>query len=149
MLGLLRSRKVVKPPRLPEGIRIYALGDIHGRADLLTDMFTLIDTDSARSPANRVFEVYLGDYIDRGPYSSYTLDLLIERSFKRETAFLKGNHEAHFLEVVLESAKIDDWLLFGGLQTLMSYGIQPTINPSTAEQTDLILSTNPMKQTLR
>ena len=87
MLGLLRSRKVVKPPRLPEGIRIYALGDIHGRADLLTDMFTLIDTDSARSPVNRVFEVYLGDYIARGPYSSHTLDLLIERSFKHETAF--------------------------------------------------------------
>jgi len=138
MLGLLRSRKVVKPPRLPEGIRIYAFGDIHGRADLLKDMFTVIDADLARSPPNRPIEVYLGDYIDRGPHSGPTLDLLIERSFKRETVFLKGNHEACLLEVLREPAKFDEWRNFGGLQTLMSYGIQPTLNPSAAEQDDLI-----------
>jgi len=138
MLGLLRSRKDVKPPRLPEGIRIYAFGDIHGRADLLEQMFAVIDVDLARNPANRAIEVYLGDYIDRGPYSGYTLDLLIERSFKRETVFLKGNHEAFFLEVLREPAKIGDWRAFGGLQTLMSYGIRPTLNPDTDEQAELI-----------
>ena len=45
MLGFLRSRRVVKQPRLPEGIRIYAFGDIHGRSDLLKKMFTMIDAD--------------------------------------------------------------------------------------------------------
>jgi serine/threonine protein phosphatase 1 len=138
MLGFLRSRRIVKQPRLPEGIRVYAFGDIHGRSDLLKEMFTVIDADIARNPVSRPIEVFLGDYIDRGPNSAHTLDLLIERSFDRETVFLKGNHEAYFLEVLRDPAKLEDWRQFGGLQTLMSYGIQPTFSPNTNEQTDLI-----------
>jgi serine/threonine protein phosphatase 1 len=138
MLGFLRSHKVRRLPRLPEGIRIYALGDIHGRSDLLKQMFTVIDADIARNPIGRPIEVFLGDYIDRGPDSAHTLDLLIERSLSRETVFLKGNHEAHFLEVLRDPAKLEDWRQFGGLQTLMSYGIQPTLNPDASEQADLI-----------
>ena len=138
MLGFLRSRRIVKQPRLPEGIRIYAFGDIHGRSDLLKEMFTLIDADIARNPVSRPIEVFLGDYIDRGPDFAHTLDLLLERSLYCETVFLKGNHEAYFLEVLRDPAKLDDWRQFGGLQTLMSYGIQPTLNPDAAERTDLI-----------
>jgi serine/threonine protein phosphatase 1 len=138
MLGFLRSRRVTKLPRLPEGIRIYALGDIHGRSDLLKEMFAVIDADLARNPIHRPIEVFLGDYIDRGPYSAHTLDLLIERSLYRETVFLKGNHEAYFLEVLRDPAKLEGWRQFGGLQTLMSYGIQPTLNPDASEQADLI-----------
>jgi serine/threonine protein phosphatase 1 len=138
MLGFLRPRRTVKQPRLPDGIRIYALGDIHGRADLLKQMFAVIDADIARNPAPRPIEVFLGDYIDRGPDSDYALDLLIERSRSRETVFLKGNHEAYFLEVLRDPAKLEDWRRFGGLQTLMAYGIQPSLNPSAAEQTELI-----------
>ena len=138
MLGFLRSRRITKLPRLPDGIRIYALGDIHGRSDLLKQMFTVIDADIARSPISRPIEVFLGDYIDRGPDSARTLDLLIERSHHRETVFLKGNHEAYLLEVLRDPGKIEEWRQFGGLQTLMSYGIQPTLNPDAAEQGDLI-----------
>jgi serine/threonine protein phosphatase 1 len=138
MLGFLRSRRIVKPPRLPDGFRIYALGDIHGRSDLLKEMFTVIDADMARNPVNRPVEVFLGDYVDRGPDSAQTLDLLIERSLYRETVFLKGNHEAYFLEVLRDPTKFEDWRQFGGLQTLMSYGIQLTLNPNADEQTDLI-----------
>jgi serine/threonine protein phosphatase 1 len=138
MLGFLRSLRIVKQPRLPEGIRIYAFGDIHGRSDLLREMFTVIDADIARNPVSRPIEVFLGDYIDRGPDSAHTLDLLIERSYYRETVFLRGNHEAYFLEVLRDPAKLENWRQFGGLQTLMSYGIQPSLNPDAAEQTDLI-----------
>jgi serine/threonine protein phosphatase 1 len=138
MLGFLRSLRIVKQPRLPEGIRVYAFGDIHGRSDLLREMFTVIDADMARNPVSRAVEVFLGDYIDRGPDSADTLDLLIERSLYRETVFLKGNHEAYFLEVLRDPTKLEDWRQFGGLQTLMSYGIQPSLNPDAAEQTDLI-----------
>ena len=138
MLGFLRSRRVMKLPRLPEGIRIYALGDIHGRSDLVKKMFTVIDADIARNPVGRPIEVFLGDYIDRGPDSAHTLDLLIERSLHRETVFLKGNHEAYFLEVLRDPTKLEDWRQFGGLQTLMSYGVQPTLNPDSIEQADLI-----------
>jgi serine/threonine protein phosphatase 1 len=142
MLRFLRSRRNVKHPRLPEGVRIYAFGDIHGRADLLREMFTEIDTDLARNPVNRSIEVYLGDYIDRGPYSGHTLELLIERSRHREAIFLKGNHEAYFLEVLRDPTKLEGWRQFGGLQTLMSYGLQPSLNPDAAEQSELIRTLN-------
>jgi serine/threonine protein phosphatase 1 len=142
MFGFLRSRKRFKQPQLPEGVRVYAFGDIHGRADLLRQMFTEIDADLKQKPVNRAIEVYLGDYIDRGPHSCHTLDLLVERSQKREAVFLKGNHEAYFLEVLRNPAKVDDWRQFGGLQTLMSYGIQPSLNPDAAERVELIRRLN-------
>ncbi|HVX77231.1 MAG TPA: metallophosphoesterase family protein [Bradyrhizobium sp.] len=138
MLGFLRSRRSATPPRLPDGVRIYAFGDIHGRADLLKKMLTVIDADVARSPVERPIEVYLGDYVDRGPYSSETLDLLIERSQSREIVCLKGNHEAYYLDVLRDPAKLDEWRQIGGLQTLMSYGVQPLLNPSAAEKIELI-----------
>lgn len=127
----------MKRPELPEGVRIYAFGDIHGRADLLEQLFAEIEADLARSPVDRAIEVYVGDYIDRGPHSNRTLDLLIERSHDREAVFLKGNHEAYFLELLGDSTKFNDWRQFGGLQTLMSYGIQPSLNPDAAEQVEL------------
>jgi serine/threonine protein phosphatase 1 len=136
MLRRLRSRTA--KPRLPDGTRVYAFGDIHGRADLLKEMLAVIDADLARRPVQRPIEVFLGDYIDRGPASAHTLDLLIERSKRRETVFLKGNHEAYFLELLRDPSKFDDWTQFGGLQTLMSYGIQPPLKPTSAEQADLI-----------
>jgi serine/threonine protein phosphatase 1 len=138
VLSFWRSRKTVKLPSLPEGVRIYAFGDIHGRADLLKEMFTVIDADLERNPISRPIEVYLGDYIDRGPYSGHTLDLLIERSRQREAVCLKGNHEAYFLEVLADPTKLEGWRNFGGLQTLMSYGIQPSLSPGAAEQVELI-----------
>jgi len=138
MLDFLRSRRIVKQPRLPDGIRVYAFGDIHGRSDLLKKTFTVIDADMERNPASRSIEVFLGDYVDRGPDSAHVLDLLLDRSLYRETVFLKGNHEAYFLEVLRDPGKLEDWRQFGGLQTLMSYGIQPPINPDASEQADLI-----------
>jgi serine/threonine protein phosphatase 1 len=142
MFGFLRSQKRSRQPQLPEGVRIYAFGDIHGRADLLKQMFTEIDADLARSPVSRSIEVYLGDYIDRGPYSSHTLDLLAERGQDRDAVFLKGNHEAYFLEVLRDPNKVDSWRQFGGLQTLMSYGVQPSLNPDAAERIELIRRLN-------
>src|ERR1700752_2771799 len=116
MLGRLRSRKITKKPRLPDGIRIYAFGDIHGRADLLKQMFTVIDADLACSPAARPIEVFLGDYIDRGPHSGTPLYLMNEGSRARETVCLKGNHEAFLLEALGDPTKLDSWLQFGGFQ---------------------------------
>jgi serine/threonine protein phosphatase 1 len=138
MLGFLRSRRTAKAPRLPRGVRIYAFGDIHGRADLLEKMFTVIDADLSRSPPERPIEVYLGDYVDRGPYSRETLDLLIERSRSHETVCLRGNHEAYYLDVLRDPTKLSAWRQIGGLQTLMSYGIQPPLHPNDDEQLELI-----------
>jgi len=137
MLRLLRQRPH-RQPELPDGVRIYAFGDIHGRSDLLSKMFTVIDSDLARNPISRSIEVFLGDYVDRGPDSAGTIDLLIERSRRRETVMLKGNHEAYMLEVLRDPAKLDEWRQIGGLETLMSYGVRPSINPDAAERARLI-----------
>jgi serine/threonine protein phosphatase 1 len=138
MLRFLQSRKAASPPQLPEGIRIYAFGDIHGRADLLEKLFTVIDRDLEHNPVNCPIEVYHGDYIDRGPDSARALDLLIERRRSRTTVFLKGNHEAYFLEVLRDATKFEDWRQFGGLETLMSYGVQPSLHSDATEQAELI-----------
>src|SRR3954464_2276182 len=99
MLSALRPAKVTAKPRLPDGVRIYAMSDIHGCAHLLKQMLGVIDADVARSRPRHAIEVYLGDYIDRGPDSRATLDLLIGRSHRGNTVFLKGNHEAFLAEV--------------------------------------------------
>jgi serine/threonine protein phosphatase 1 len=138
MLGFLKSRRPTKKPHLPEGIRVYAIGDIHGRADLLKEMFTVIDADLARNPVSRPIQVFLGDYVDRGPDSAGTLDLLIERGRHHETVCLKGNHEVFLTEVLRDPSKLGEWRRFGGLPTLMAYGLQPSLNPDAAEQVELI-----------
>jgi serine/threonine protein phosphatase 1 len=138
MLGFLKSRRSTKKPSLPEGVRVYAFGDIHGRADLLKQMFTVIDADLALNPVHRPIHVFLGDYVDRGPDSAGTLDLLIDRGRRFETVCLKGNHEAFMLEVLRDPGKLAEWRRFGGLSTLMAYGLQPSLNPGTDEQVELI-----------
>jgi serine/threonine protein phosphatase 1 len=138
MLRLLRQRRKQNKPQLPDRTRIYAFGDIHGRGDLLQNMFAVIDADLTRNPVARPIEVFLGDYVDRGPNSAKVLDLLIDRGRQRETVFLKGNHEAFFLEVMSDPTKLDQWRQIGGLETLMSYGLQPSINSDVAEQARLI-----------
>jgi serine/threonine protein phosphatase 1 len=138
MLGLLRSTGGIQKPRLPDGIRIYAISDIHGCADQLQQMFTVIDRDLANAKPARAIHVFLGDYIDRGPQSSQTVDLLINRSRDHETVFLKGNHEAFLFDVLKDPAQLQGWKLYGGLQTLVSYGLTPSLNPDEAEQVELI-----------
>lgn len=110
-------------PKLPNGVRIYAISDIHGCAHLLEQMFAVIDADMANSRPYRAIEVFLGDYIDRGPNSRHTIDLLIDRSRRRNTVFLKGNHEAYFTSALEHPSRATEWFQFGGLQTLMSYGV--------------------------
>src|SRR6202022_777490 len=138
MLGLSRSNGAVRKPRLPEGIRIYAISDIHGCADLLQQMFTVIDRDLGNARPMRAIHVFLGDYIDRGPESRQTIDLLVNRSRDHETVFLKGNHEAFLSELLNSPSQLQDWKQYGGLQTLVSYGLAPSLNPDETEQAELI-----------
>jgi serine/threonine protein phosphatase 1 len=138
MLGFSRSKAGIRTPRLPDGIRIYAISDVHGCADLLQKMFTVIDRDLATIGSTRAIHVFLGDYIDRGPDSRKTIDLLIDRGRKHESVFLKGNHEAFLFDVLKNPSQLQDWKQFGGLQTLTSYGLRPSLNPDPAEQSELI-----------
>jgi serine/threonine protein phosphatase 1 len=114
-------------PSLPEGVRVYAVGDIHGRADLLADLFNRIDADRANSPPIRAIEIYLGDLIDRGPASRTVIDLLTERQERRQIVCLKGNHEELALRFLADPSLFGTWARLGGRETLMSYGLTPRV----------------------
>lgn len=111
---------------VPPDTRIYAVGDIHGRSDLLAETISRIDDDVRRRPVRHPIEVYLGDYIDRGPDSRGVLDLLAVRMVRRQAVCLRGNHEYLFERFLWQDADIfHHWARLGGLQTLASYGIVP------------------------
>jgi serine/threonine protein phosphatase 1 len=123
-----------RPRQLPEGIRIYAIGDVHGCADLLIALFAAIDADIAARPHARILHIFLGDYIDRGPDSRRAIDLVIARSRIHETVLLKGNHETLPSQFLRDPSMLRDWRLLGGFETLMSYGLRPTIDADRDEQ---------------
>jgi serine/threonine protein phosphatase 1 len=118
-------------------LRLYAIGDVHGRADLLDRVLASIDADRAAHPAARTVEVFLGDYIDRGPQSRQVLDRLIARGQVQEIVCLKGNHETYVAGVLSDPAILREWRLYGGFETLLSYGVVPTLNLDADEQAKL------------
>ena len=124
-------------PQVPSGVRVYAVGDIHGRLDLLDQMFKRIDADYARTPAPHRIEVFLGDYVDRGPESRKVIDLLIERGRNHRAVFLKGNHEDLLVGFLHNPSTLGNWQRLGGLETLMSYGVTPSINADAPMQAEL------------
>jgi serine/threonine protein phosphatase 1 len=115
-----------RQPRIPANRRIYAIGDVDGRADLLTDIFAQIDSDLKARPIENSVQVFLGDYIDRGPHSRLVIDLLVERQSLHHVLFLKGNHEAYVSQFLSEPTILSQWQRLGGLDTLLSYGLKPT-----------------------
>lgn len=130
MLTLIRKmRRRVAPDEFAAPIEtggrvIYAVGDIHGRHDLLEPLLAQIMADATPS-GRRPRIVFLGDYIDRGEGARQSIDLL--RDFARRGAadpvFLMGNHEEMLLRFLRDPSAGDRWLRYGGLQTLMSYGV--------------------------
>lgn len=116
----------VPPARVPDGLRVYAIGDIHGRADLLLRMLHLIEADgNAAAPVRETVLVFIGDYVDRGPDSAGVIDTLL--SLKRDRRYtcylLKGNHEVMFMDFLDDPAVFLHWAINGGVETLESYGI--------------------------
>lgn len=112
-------------PKVPEGTLVYAVGDVHGRADLLEKMHAAILKDSIDVPAERKVVVYLGDYVDRGPHSKKVVDILLDRPLKGfERVHLMGNHEAFLMEFLNDVEAGPGWFFNGGLATLASYGVK-------------------------
>jgi serine/threonine protein phosphatase 1 len=137
VVRLLTSGRKRRVPRLPEGVRIYAIGDIHGRADLLDLIFSRIDTHQVHHPIVRPVHVFIGDYIDRGPASREVIDLLIDRAISHEMVCLKGNHETFIPEFLRNPAFLGEWSQMGGRETLMSYGLVPPNNADARAQQEL------------
>ena len=123
--------------RVPDGVRVYAIGDIHGHLDLLDQVLARIDAHLADNPISQPIEVFLGDYVDRGPQSRVVLDRLIERSHTHRTIFLKGNHEVLLATFPTDPNILDEWRKYGGLETLMSYGLKPSAKRSPSQYPEL------------
>ncbi len=121
--GLGELRVQGRRPSLPAGLRIYAIGDIHGCLDLLDKLLARIKADIELRPTARPVYVFLGDYIDRGSSSRETIDRLIEHGATHEAVFLKGNHELIAIKCLSDRGLFDQWLRLGGLETLVSYGV--------------------------
>lgn len=129
-----------KRPRLPEGTRIYAIGDVHGRIDLLDQVFAKIDAHLAAHPVVRPVQILVGDYVDRGPGSAHVIERLIGRGETHELVCLKGNHETFIFEFMRHPAALKEWSLMGGRETLMSYGLTPPLVADAAAQKDLAVA---------
>jgi serine/threonine protein phosphatase 1 len=125
LAGSQRLKVEGRRPSLPAGVRIYAVGDIHGRLDLLNELLMRIHDDIASRPTIRPVSIFLGDYIDRGPSSRETIDRLMEHAETSESVFLKGNHEQIAINCLRDRALFDHWMRLGGVETLLSYGISP------------------------
>lgn len=122
-----------RPPRvsvstaaIPVGQRVYAVGDIHGRLDLLRQLHDVIRADAANAPPLTTLQVvYLGDYVDRGWHSREVLDLLIDQPLCGFFAVhLLGNHDRQFLDFLRCGVGGAAWLRYGGDATVCSYGVR-------------------------
>jgi serine/threonine protein phosphatase 1 len=110
------------------GRLIYAIGDVHGRLDVLEPLLHDIAADAVASqPAERPLLIFLGDYVDRGPASKGVIDLILRLQGDSffETVALKGNHEEALLQFIEDPAFGSTWMEHGGGTTLASYGVQP------------------------
>ena len=119
------SRTASYPPA-PAGCVFYAVGDVHGRLDCLLDAQARIDRDlHTRTSGEKCVELYLGDFVDRGPDTFGVLEALIRRSHERRVLLLKGNHEYAMERFLSGELSFDSWKAFGGMETLLSYRIDP------------------------
>jgi serine/threonine protein phosphatase 1 len=134
------ARKQRPEPSVRAGTRTYAIGDIHGRADLLARLHDMITREIASTPDSlRVEVVYLGDYVDRGTDSRTVLDLLIGHPIENaETVTLLGNHEQAMLTFLEKPEGGASWIYYGGDATLASYGI--AVDPMAPRTKELLIS---------
>lgn len=140
LLNRLRGRagqetSPVPTARVPDGRRIYVIGDIHGRADLLLALRGQIVADAERHGASRNVVVHIGDYVDRGEDSRRVIDLLLDEPLRGfDTVHLLGNHEKSLLQFLGDASIGPHWVRYGGDATLYSFGVRPP--PAAAAAAD-------------
>lgn len=127
-----------RPARVPPGVCVYAIGDIHGRADLLAAMHQLVLEDAAQlTPGTDRIVVYMGDYVDRGLESRQVIDLLLDDPLPEfDSVHLLGNHDAWLLSFLVDAKVGTTWLRYGGDVTLHSYGVRPGVPADEANYYD-------------
>jgi serine/threonine protein phosphatase 1 len=113
--------------KVPDGERVYAIGDIHGRLDLFEDMIAAIEADDSRRGPAETTVILLGDLVDRGPDSAGVIEAARAWSFRRKVRVLAGNHEEMFLESFADIEVLRHFLRYGGQETVLSYPVDPAL----------------------
>lgn len=126
------------PATLPEGQRVYAIGDVHGCDDRLAALHVAVGADLAQRPVQHPLLVHLGDYIDRGPESAAVLDRLarpLAPAPGLRAINLMGNHEDMLMRALQSGSQQDaaHWLHNGGGETLASWGLSWRDRPAAWE----------------
>lgn len=131
-----RNRVSLETARVPEGVRVYVIGDIHGCVGLLQKLHAKIVVDARKFGAgHRNIVVYLGDYVDRGLHSREVLDVLIDSRLPGfDAVFLRGNHDQQLLDFIDDPRSGAAWFKYGGDATVYSYGVRIPETISTAER---------------
>lgn len=123
--NLFGAAESAPSPAIPAGCRAYAVGDVHGRADLFASMIKAIDADDAGRTAADSTVVLLGDLVDRGPDSAGVIAQARDWHSRRPVRALMGNHEEMFLDSFESEEVLRHFLRFGGRETVLSYRIDP------------------------
>lgn len=120
-----RRKPAPAPASVPEGERVYAIGDVHGCSDLLTDLMARIDADDAKRGTAQTSIVFLGDLVDRGPDSAGVIETAMRlKAEGRRVRFLAGNHEEVFVKAASGDEKSTRFFVrMGGRETILSYPI--------------------------
>ena len=111
-----------KRAKIESGQRIYCVGDVHGRADLLHEVIDFIAKDVEHAPG-RTQTIFLGDFVDRGPDSAGVLERLSAGEFPTEFTALLGNHDRMLLDFIERAAALETWRRYGALETRRSYDV--------------------------
>lgn len=121
--------------------RTIAIGDIHG-CDLALESVL-----NAISPTADDTIITLGDIVDRGPNSKRVIELLLGLQQRTQYIGILGNHEEMMLRVVVERQSPHNWLQFGGVATLDSYGFCGDLSVIPAAHIGLLQSFLPFYET--
>ena len=114
-------------------MEVYAVGDIHGMADVVPKIRRRFEEKLALDP--QTYIVFLGDYIDRGGYEKNTLEHLInfQRNYPHNAFFLLGNHDYLMLNALKQFSTPQtlqreekknafwNWWMNGGFTTILSF----------------------------
>ena len=132
---MFRPRTEAPRAAVPQGERVYVVGDVHGRLDLFDALIAAVEHDDREAASAETTIVLLGDLVDRGPDSAGVVARARELQARRKVRILAGNHEEMFLQSFEDTNLLRHFLKHGGRATLFSYGItQDSFNDSTLDE---------------
>ena len=147
LFGRRGARARAHKARVPDGVVVYAIGDVHGQYHLLENLLARIHTDVELQHHDRRILVFIGDYVDRGSSSRLVVERVAAGFPMFETIALKGNHEQILLDFISDPERWEFYRRLGGIETLMSYGVDHDLllapNASRAALRDSFLSVFP------